>query len=203
MLEQQQKVKDVMDRKMRERNDRLAKLYQTQDQQLRVKLTDTKEERILNKQVEEAEAKSIKIWHEQLVRRDHLKQLVDVSRQNLIEKRKQDHIIEKSQERDFAEYMKLRNHELDLFEAQERAEHRAREEQLRNFMKRQVEIKKEKAEKEFKEEIAERDRAIANLDENDKQFYSYAERAIKDWADAGKNIKPLIVELKNYKKKVF
>ncbi len=70
-------------------------------------------------------------------------------------------------------------------------------------MKRQVELKKEKAEKEFKEEIAERDRAIANLDENDKQFYSYAERAIKDWADAGKNIKPLIVELKNYKKKVF
>jgi hypothetical protein len=31
MLDQQQKVKDVMDRKMRERNDRLAKLYQTQD----------------------------------------------------------------------------------------------------------------------------------------------------------------------------
>lgn len=117
MLDQQQKVKDVMDRKMRERNDRLAKLYQTQDQQLRVKLTDTKEERILNRQVEEAEAKSIKIWHEQLVRRENLKQLVDVSRQNLIEKRKQDHIIEKSQEREFAEYMKLRNHELDLCEA--------------------------------------------------------------------------------------
>lgn len=70
-------------------------------------------------------------------------------------------------------------------------------------MLHQVEIKKQKAEQEFKDEIAERDRTLANLDENDKQFYSYAERAIKDWADAGKNIKPLIVELKNYKKKVL
>lgn len=45
---------------------------------------DTKEDRILNKQVEEAEAKSIKIWHEQLIRRENLKQQVDVSRKNLI-----------------------------------------------------------------------------------------------------------------------
>ena len=44
---------------------------------------------------------------------------------------------------------------------------------------------------------------LANLDENDKQFYSYAERAIKEWSDAGKNIKPLIVELKSYKKRVM
>jgi hypothetical protein len=33
---------------------------------------------------------------------------------------------------------------------------------------RQAEQRKEKAEKEFKDEIAERDRAVANLDENDK-----------------------------------
>jgi hypothetical protein len=72
MEEQQQMIKDVMERKQRERNDRLARLYQTQDQQLRVGLLDTKQERILNRQVEEAEAKSVKIWHEQLVRRENL-----------------------------------------------------------------------------------------------------------------------------------
>jgi hypothetical protein len=72
MEEQQQMIKDVMDRKQKERNDRLARLYQTQDQQLRVGLLDTKEDRILNRQVEEAEAKSVKIWHEQLLRRENL-----------------------------------------------------------------------------------------------------------------------------------
>ena len=83
---------------------------------------DTKEDRILNKQVEEAEAKSIKIWHEQLIRRENLKQQVDVSRKNLIEKRRHDHLMEKSQEREFADYMKLRNQELDMHEANERAD---------------------------------------------------------------------------------
>jgi hypothetical protein len=90
-----------------------------------------------------------------------------------------------------------------MMEANEKADARAREEQLRNFMKRQAELKKEKAEKEFKDEMAERDRVLAQLDENDKQFYSYAERAINEWQQAGKNIKPLIVELKNYKKRVL
>ena len=42
----------------------------------------------------------------------------------------------------------------------------------------------------------------ALLDEHDKKFYSYAEQAIKQWQDSGKNIKPLIMELKSYNKKV-
>jgi len=42
----------------------------------------------------------------------------------------------------------------------------------------------------------------ALLDNNEKQFYSYAEQAVRDWEAQGKNVKPLILELKNYKKRL-
>ena len=53
-----------MVRKQRNRDDNLARLYQTQEQQLRTGLLNNKEDIILNRQVEEAEKKSLKIWHE-------------------------------------------------------------------------------------------------------------------------------------------
>lgn len=117
-----------MTKKQRNRDDNLARLYQTQEQQLRVGLLNNKDDIILNRQVEEAEKKSLKIWHEQMQRRENLKQQVDVSRHNLIQKRQYDHAYEKSQEREFAEYMKHRNYELDVQENQERKEQRLRDE---------------------------------------------------------------------------
>jgi hypothetical protein len=44
--------------------------------------------------------------------------------------------------------------------------------------------------------------AQALLDQQEKNFYSYAERCIRDWEAAGKNVKPLIIELKNYRKRI-
>jgi hypothetical protein len=41
----------------------------------------------------------------------------------------------------------------------------------------------------------------ALLDNQEKEFYSYAEQCIKEWEAAGKNVKPLIMELKGYKKR--
>jgi 23S rRNA pseudoU1915 N3-methylase RlmH len=68
---------------------------------------------------------------------------------------------------------------------------------------RQIDQKKEKAEQEFKKELEQNTLTAALLDEKNKQFYSYAERAIKQWQDNGKTVTPLIVELKSYKKKIF
>ena len=41
------------------------------------------------------------------------------------------------------------------------------------------------------------------LDQQYKNFYSYAEKCIAEWQSQGKNVKPLIMELKNYKKKAI
>ena len=60
-----------------------------------------------------------------------------------------------------------------------------------------------KAEEDFKSELAEAARTQALLDQQEKGFYSYAEQALKEWQQKGKNVTPMILELKNYKKKVF
>jgi len=39
-------------------------------------------------------------------------------------------------------------------------------------------------------------------DQQEKNFYSYAEKCIAEWQSQGKNVKPLILELKNYRKKI-
>lgn len=65
-----------------------------------------------------------------------------------------------------------------------------------------MEVKQKKQEEIFKQELGEQARAQALLDQQEKQFYSYAEMAVKNWQESGKNVKPLILELKNYKKQV-
>jgi len=42
----------------------------------------------------------------------------------------------------------------------------------------------------------------ALADQEKKNFYSYAERCIKDWNESGKNVKPLLIELKEYNNKI-
>ncbi len=66
-----------------------------------------------------------------------------------------------------------------------------------------MDIKKKRAEDDFIRELQESSKTQALLDQKEKEFYSYAEKCIKEWQDAGKNVKPLILELKNYKKQTI
>lgn len=70
-------------------------------------------------------------------------------------------------------------------------------------MRKQVEQRQKKAEEEFKVDLVDAARTQALLDQQEKGFYSYAEQALKEWQTKGKNVTPMILELKNYKKKVF
>jgi len=56
--------------------------------------------------------------------------------------------------------------------------------------------------REFQEQQVNALKTQALVDQQEKNFYSYAERAVADWQAEGKNVKPLIMELKNYKKRV-
>lgn len=63
-------------------------------------------------------------------------------------------------------------------------------------------IRQRQAEEEFKVEQDAATRAQALLDQQEKNFYSYAEQCINEWQGNGKNVKPLILELKGYKKRI-
>jgi hypothetical protein len=119
-----------------------------------------------------------------------------------MDRRNQEKAVDQQEQKEFTEFWKIRNEELALAEQQEKEEERLRGEEMRNFHKRQMDLKQKKLEVQYKQELEEATRAQALLDQNEKNFYSYAEQAVKEWQDSGKNVKPLILELKNYKKQI-
>ena len=89
-----------------------------------------------------------------------------------------------------------------MAEEQEKEEERQRARELQRFQSEQSRIKNEIFVKEFRDEQVNALKTQAPLDQQEKNFYSYAEKCIQDWQAQGKNVKPLIMELKNYKKRV-
>jgi hypothetical protein len=82
---------------------------------------------------------------------------------------------EKRDEREFAEFWKIRNDELAISEEQEKEEIRQRQAQLKSYQKQQMENKKKKVEDDFIKELEDATKTTALLDQNEKEFYSYAE----------------------------
>lgn len=166
-----------------------------------MKLRDQEEE-ILNKQVAEAENKATHLFEEKEKRRLEMKAAIEKSRKNQLIRQERELLAKKNEEREFAEFWKLRNDELAIAEQQEREEERQRRVELTNYLKKQTEDKNRKAQEEF---IMDQHLALRNQslqDQQEKNFYSYAEKCVSEWESQGKNVKPLIMELKNYKKRV-
>ena len=78
-----------------------------------------------------------------------------------------------------------------------------RSKNLQNFHKFQMNVKKQKAEEEFvkEQETAYKTKLMLNNEQDD--FLNYAEGWIQDYNAQGKDITPLILDLKGYKKKLF
>lgn len=85
----------------------------------------------------------------------------------------------------------------------EKEEFKNKQVELKAYQKSQADLRKKAAEDEFVREMHEATSSKALLDHKEKEFYSYAEKCIREWQEQGKNVKPLILELKNYKKKAF
>lgn len=79
---------------------------------------------MLNKQVAEAENKANILFEEKEMRRRQMKQAIEMSRKNQIDRRNKEIAEGKKEEMEFAEFWKLRNEELAIAEQQEREEER-------------------------------------------------------------------------------
>ena len=119
-----------------------------------------------------------------------------------VQRRQAENQAARLEEKEFSEFWKVRNEELALAEQQEKEEERQRQIELTQFIKKQSQVKNDKAIKNFQEEHTAAIQAQALLDQQEKNFYSYAEKCIGEWQDQGKNVKPLIMELKNYRKRI-
>jgi hypothetical protein len=93
--------------------------------------------------------------------------------------------------------------QLEEDEKNELNEIKERNKNLSNYHKLQMEIKKNKANNDFiiDQESAYKTKMMLNNEQDD--FLKYAEMWIKEYYEQGKDITPLILDLKAYKKKLF
>lgn len=66
----------------------------------------------------------------------------------------------------------------------------------------QTDEKQAKVVHDFKKEQKAALNGQALLDQQEKYFYNYAEKCIGEWKDNGKNVKPLVLELKGQAKQM-
>ena len=144
------------------------------------KLQDNKEE-VLNRQVAEAEDRANRLYEQQEKRKADMKTAIERSRALQIERKKQEAASKKQEDKDFAEFWRIRNEELQLAEQQEKEEERQRAKELADFIKTQNDAKQAKAIKEFQESQVNAVKTQALLDQQEKNFYSYAEQCIAEW----------------------
>ncbi len=158
------------------------------------------EVRILNKQVEEAEKKAAQLFEEQERKRAEMKNAIERSRKMQIEKRRMEKEMEKKEEEEFAKYWRVRNQELQEAEQLEQEDERLRNKEMMTYLRVQQEEKRKQAELDFIREQKAATKAQALLDQQEKHFYNYAEKAIDEWKGSGKDVKPLVLELKGQAK---
>ena len=110
---------------------------------------------------------------------------------------------DKKDDLEFMEYWKDKMKQLEEDEQEEKKEIKERGYNLANYHKHQILMKKQKANDEFviDQESAFKTKLMLNNEQDD--FLNYAEGYIREYYNQGKDITPLILDLKAYKKKLF
>ena len=84
----------------------------------------------------EAENKATQLFEEKEKRRFEMKAAIEKSRKNQLARKEREILSKKEEEKEFAEFWKLRNDELAIAEQQEREEERQRRVELTNYLKK-------------------------------------------------------------------
>ena len=111
--------------------------------------------------------------------------------------------FDKKEEKEFIDLWKEKMKQLDEDEKEELGDIRKRNKNLQDYHKYQIEIKKTKAQDDFVRDQENAYKTKLMLQNEQSEFLKYAEGWISDYYKDGKDIKPLILELKNYKKRLF
>jgi len=171
------------------------------DQVERLRKIKNKEDEILNKQIKEAEIKAEENERIKREKREQLVKEIDKQIALTLDKKKVEKLSKKVEDKNFQDFWKQKNKELEDKDIEDQNAYRERCKHLAEFHKKQTEQKEKELEKQIKKEFKDAMKMKVAIEEEEKTFQSYAEKCIAEWQDNGKNIKPLLLELENYKKK--
>jgi uncharacterized protein YchJ len=110
---------------------------------------------------------------------------------------------EKEEEKYFIKNWKERIKIMEEDDKEEKEEIRTRAKNLKDYHNSQIENRKKKAEEEFKTDFENAIKTKLMLQNEQDEFLKYAEEWVNEYYQDGKNITPLLLNLKEYKKKTF
>jgi len=197
MLElRKQKEQEVFKAKQAQRQkmidmqaQRLSDMQSSEEQRLEKQVL---EKELENEQKRLAKAEKMRKWQED----------IDQSRRRQIDRKRAERSLEKAEEAEMAQFMRQWCTALDKQDEEEvHLKHHA-EKKLAQEHKKQVEISRRRRDEERSQEDAVAVRAKAAMEADTIEFHGYAEHVIREYAEEGKNVIPLIKELREFRKRV-
>ena len=130
------------------------------------------------------------------------KMLNDIKEQmaNNIKEKEDKRLREKQEDLNYIDEFKKKLALLEEAEKNEMMDRRRRERDLAEYRRLQTEEKRRLAIKDFEQINEDTYRRLQRLDTEDDDFIKYAEHWISEYKKQGKNILPLLLELKRYKR---
>lgn len=133
----------------------------------------------------------------------NIKKQIDDFRDMTLKRKQFEKEREKYEEKEFIRQWQDKMKVMKEDEKQELDDIRTRSKNLQNFHKYQMDIRKKKAEEDFKSDMETAFKTKLMLQNENDEFLKYAEGWIKEYYKDGKDITPLLLDLKQYKKNIF
>merc|ERR1719158_885390 len=155
------------------------------------------EKQVLEKEIHEEKKRlekeeSMRKWQDE----------IDRSRQQQIHRKRVEREHQRSEESETAAFLSEWCQTLDKQEQDEQDLKRMAAKKLANEHKKQVEIQRRRKEEGKAQEDQVATRAKRAMEADTIEFHNYAEHCIRDYAEEGKNVIPLIKELREFRKRV-
>ena len=193
--------KKVIGEKMKERNLGIQNLIDRQNEYLKLMKTQggNKEEEINKRILKEREEKREKEEKEKKERLDQIKNDIKLQREEIIKKKEDEKIKIKKENEKYMDDWKKKMKIIEMEEKNEFLLKKEREKNLAKYQKLQLEEKKRIARKQFLDLVEDSYKNKLGMEMEANEFYQYTEFWIKEYKKQGKNIDPLLLELKKYK----
>ncbi|CAD8113848.1 unnamed protein product [Paramecium primaurelia] len=183
--------------KFKEKQEQRQKLI---DAQIAILMKKEAEQlQLMNKQIKEAEQKDEEVEKLKLIKQEAQKKKIEDSRNIIKEFKLKDKIIKNQNDKEFQQYWKQRGEELQKIEQEDLDNQRKRNQSVKDYQLQQIEQKQKIKEQQILQELQQDEDIKRQQHLENKTFFTWAERAVKEWADQGKNIRPLIKELAKLK----
>ena len=190
--------KKVENDKFKEKQAQRQKLIDAQIEYL-TNLKNQEDARI-EKSIKETEEKKQAEEKKKQDRFNKLQAEIKQQREDVKRKKEEQKLKEKNEDLKFVEEWKAKMKLLEQQERDEKLAKKLRDQNLANYQKLQLEEKKRIAKADFYKLNEDAYKIKYKLGKEDDDFIKYAEYWIREYKKQGKNINPMLLELKSYKK---